>query len=102
MSMETDVAVVGGGVAGLTAANRAAQLGAARALVLEAGADAHYACNFPGSRPACSTSPTPIRFPIRTVLRKAIETDTEGHATPALADALATTAGRARCSGCAR
>ena len=42
--METDLAVVGAGVAGLTAANRAAQLGA-RVLVLEAGEDERYACN---------------------------------------------------------
>ncbi len=93
MSMETDVAVVGGGVAGLTAANRAAQLGA-RVLVLEAGADAHYACNSRIATGVLNVAHTdPLSDP--TVLRKAIETDTEGHATPALADALATTAGRA-------
>ena len=47
-----------------------------------------------GSRPAPSTSPTPIRIPNPALLRQAIEVDTEGHATPALADALAGTVGR--------
>lgn len=41
---ETDLAVVGAGFAGLTAANRAAQLGL-RVLVLERGASGDYPCN---------------------------------------------------------
>ncbi len=90
--METDVAVVGGGIAGLTAANRAAQLGA-RVLVLEAGEDEHYACNSRIATGVLNVAHTdPHSDPA--LLRKAIETDTEGHATPALADALATTVGR--------
>ena len=90
--METDVAVVGGGIAGLTAANQAAQLGA-RVLVLEAGEDEHYACNSRIATGVLNVAHTdPHSDPA--LLRKAIETDTEGHATPALADALATTVGR--------
>jgi len=42
--MHVDVAVIGGGIAGLTAANRAAQLGL-QAAVLEAGAEERYLCN---------------------------------------------------------
>jgi len=92
MSMETDVAVVGAGVAGLTAANRAAQLGA-RVLVLEAGEDEHYACNSRIATGVLNVAHTdPHSEPA--VLRNAIAVDTEGHATPALADALASTVGR--------
>ena len=43
-SREYDLVVVGGGLAGLTAANRAAQLGLTVA-VLEKGADDRYLCN---------------------------------------------------------
>jgi fumarate reductase flavoprotein subunit len=92
MSMETDLAVVGGGIAGLTAANRAAQLGA-RVLVLEAGEDERYACNSRIATGALNVAHTdPHSEPA--LLRRAIEADTEGHATPALADALAGTVGR--------
>jgi fumarate reductase flavoprotein subunit len=93
MSMETDLAVVGAGIAGLTAANRAAQLGA-RVLVLEAGEDEHYACNSRIATGVLNLAHTdPHSDPA--LLREAIAADTEGHATPALADALATTVGRA-------
>jgi fumarate reductase flavoprotein subunit len=93
MSLEADLAVVGGGVAGLTAANRAAELGA-RVLVLEKGTDEHYACN---SRIATGVLNVAHHDPHSdpAVLRQAIERDTEGYAAPALADALATNAGRA-------
>jgi fumarate reductase flavoprotein subunit len=93
MSMETDLAVVGAGIAGLTAANRAAQLGA-RVLVLEAGEDERYACNSRIATGVLNVAHTdPHSDPA--LLRKAIDVDTEGHAMPALADALATTVGRA-------
>jgi len=92
MSMETDLAVGGGGIAGLTAANRAAQLGA-RVLVLEAGEDEHYACNSRIATGVLNVAHTdPHSDPA--LLRQAIEVDTEGHAMPALADALAGTVGR--------
>jgi fumarate reductase flavoprotein subunit len=42
--MEYDLVVIGGGLAGLTAANRAAELGL-RLVVLERGADELYPCN---------------------------------------------------------
>ena len=42
--MTFDVAIIGGGFAGLTAANHAA-LGGARPVVLEAGTDNFYMCN---------------------------------------------------------
>ncbi len=43
-ALQFDVAVVGGGIAGLVAANRAAQLGL-RAVVLEQGSEERYLCN---------------------------------------------------------
>ena len=92
MSMETDLAVVGAGIAGLTAANRAAELGA-RVLVLEAGEGEHYACNSRIATGVLNVAHTdPHSDPA--LLRQAIALDTEGHATPALADALATNVGR--------
>ena len=41
---QSDVVVIGGGIAGLIAANRAAQLGL-RAIVLEQGTAEKYLCN---------------------------------------------------------
>jgi fumarate reductase flavoprotein subunit len=93
MSMEADLVVVGAGIAGLTAANRAAQLGA-RVLLLEKGEDEHYACNSRIATGVLNVAHTdPHSDPA--LLRQAIEADTEGYAVPALADALATTVGRA-------
>ncbi len=90
--MEADLAVVGAGVAGLTAANRAAELGS-RVLVLEKGEDEHYACNSRIATGVLNVAHTdPLSDPA--LLRRAIEADTEGYAAPALAEALATTAGR--------
>jgi fumarate reductase flavoprotein subunit len=43
-SRNPDIIVIGAGIAGLTAANRAAQLGL-RALVLEQGSADKYLCN---------------------------------------------------------
>src|SRR5579862_442294 len=92
MSMEADLVVVGGGIAGLTAANRAAELGR-RVLVIEKGEDEHYLCNSRIATGVLNVAHTdPHSDPA--VLRRAIEVDTEGHATPALADLLANTAGR--------
>ena len=42
----TDIVIVGGGIIGLTASNRAAQLGL-KALVLEKGSADKYLCNTP-------------------------------------------------------
>jgi fumarate reductase flavoprotein subunit len=92
MSITTDLAIVGAGVAGLTAANRAAELGC-RVVVLEKSADERYFCN---SRIATGVLNVAHHDPHSDpkVLRQAIELDTEGYAAPALADALAETAGK--------
>ena len=88
-----DVVVVGGGLAGMSAANRAAQLGL-RTVVLEAGADERYLCN---SRYTMGF--LHVAFTATTsdadVLRKAIETVTDSTARPDLAQALAGNVGRA-------
>src|SRR5215467_7538091 len=92
MSMEADLVVVGGGIAGLTAASRAAELGC-RALVVEKGDDERYLCNSRIATGVLNVAHTdPHSDPA--LLRRAIEVDTEGHAAPALADLLANTAGR--------
>jgi fumarate reductase flavoprotein subunit len=92
MSMEADLVVVGGGIAGLTAANRAAELGC-RVLVVEKGEEERYLCNSRIATGVLNVAHTdPHSDPA--VLRRAIEVDTEGHAAPALADLLANTAGR--------
>jgi fumarate reductase flavoprotein subunit len=93
MNIEADLAVVGAGMAGLTAANRAAALGC-RVVVLEKGEDDRYFCNSRIATGVLNVAHTdPHSEPA--VLRKAIDLDTEGYAAPALADALATTAPRA-------
>lgn len=90
---QADLVVVGGGVAGLTAANRAAELGC-RVLVLEQGTEARYPCNSRIATGVLNVAHTdPHSDPA--VLRQAIDFDTEGSAAPALADLLATNAGRA-------
>jgi fumarate reductase flavoprotein subunit len=89
--MQADLAVIGAGVAGLAAANRAAELGC-RVVVLEKG-DERYLCN---SRIATGVLNVAHHDPHSdpAVLRRAIDNDTEGYAAPALADALAQIAGR--------
>ncbi|MCZ7660344.1 MAG: FAD-dependent oxidoreductase [Xanthobacteraceae bacterium] len=88
-----DVIVVGGGLAGLTAANRATQLGL-RTAVLEAGADERYLCNT-----RYTMGFLHVAFNATTaeadVLRKAIEAATDGAARPDLAQAFAENVGRA-------
>src|SRR5262245_18124905 len=92
MTITADLAVVGAGIAGLTAANRASELGC-RVVVLEQSKDERYACN---SRIATGVLNVAHHDPHADpkVLRQAIELDTEGYAAPALADALAEVAGR--------
>src|SRR5882757_3634301 len=93
MNIEADLAVVGAGMAGLTAANRAVALGC-RVVVLEKGEDDCYYCNSRIATGVLNVAHTdPHSEPA--VLRKAIDLDTEGYAAPALADALAATAPRA-------
>jgi succinate dehydrogenase/fumarate reductase flavoprotein subunit len=92
MHITTDLVIVGAGIAGLAAGNRAAELGC-RVVVLEKGEDDRYPCNSRVATGALNVAHTdPHSDP--EVLRKAIDTDTEGYAAPALADALAAQAGR--------
>jgi len=89
---DCDVVVVGGGIAGLTAANRAAQQGL-KAVLLERGVDERYLCN-------TRYSGGVIHIAFRNVkdrpeeLMEAIQHATSGNADPALAKALASTCGR--------
>src|SRR5712692_3235749 len=92
MTITADLAVVGAGVAGLTAANRGAELGC-RVVVLEKSEDERYLCNSRIATGVLNVAHTdPHSDPA--VLRRAIDTDTEGYAAPALADALAAQSGR--------
>jgi fumarate reductase flavoprotein subunit len=88
-----DVVVVGGGIAGLSAANRAAQQGL-KVAVLERGTDERYLCNsrYSGGvlHIACQNAKDPAEK-----LMDVIKDATSGKADPDLARALATTAGRA-------
>src|SRR6476620_7229081 len=82
-----DVIIIGAGIAGLVAANRAAQLGK-RVVVLETGTEDKYLCN---SRYAYGT--IHINYSDlgqdEDVLMGKIETATEGHARKDLARAVA-------------
>ncbi|MEA2987793.1 MAG: fumarate reductase flavoprotein subunit [Alphaproteobacteria bacterium] len=92
MNSKADLVVVGAGIAGLAAANRAAALGC-RVVVLEQGADERYLCNSRVATGVLNVAHTdPHSDPA--VLRHAIALDTEGYAAPALADALAAQAAR--------
>ena len=88
---DCDMAVVGGGIAGLTAANRAVQQGL-KVVLLERGVDERYLCN-------TRYSGGVIHLAFRNVkdrpeeLMETIKQATSGNADPALAKALATTCG---------
>ena len=83
--MSYDLIVIGGGFAGLTAANRAAEL------VLEAGAEEFYACNSRYSTGALHVSFTPPRTD-PAVLYDVIQEKSDGTARPDLAEAIASRA----------
>jgi fumarate reductase flavoprotein subunit len=86
-----DLVVVGGGLAGLTAAIRAAELGLS-VLVLEAGEEDRYPCNSRITMGFINVAFHSIAAgPV--ALRRAIATATQGFAEPALAEALAANAG---------
>ncbi|OGA50265.1 MAG: hypothetical protein A3G24_17250 [Betaproteobacteria bacterium RIFCSPLOWO2_12_FULL_62_13] len=84
--LEYDLVSVGGGFAGMIAANRAAQLGL-RTAVIECGSDAAYRCNSRFSGGLMHVSYKDPALPREELLR-AITEITEGHASPALAQAI--------------
>ena len=88
-----DVVVVGGGLAGLTVANRVAERGL-RVSIIEQGETESYLCNSRIASGAFNLAHSdPTLEPA--VLRDAIMSDTEGAADPALAEAVAGIAGAA-------
>lgn len=92
MPAENDLIVMGGGIAGLSAATRACELGAA-VIVLEQGAEDSYPCNSRytgGAMHVCYRDPTSSPD----VLKRAIETATAGTARPDLIEAVSSNAGR--------
>ena len=91
--IDTDVVIVGGGLAGLTAGGRLAR-GGHRVTVVEAGTDDQYLCNSriaSGSYQLAHSDPTLDAA----TLRDAIMADTEGAADPELAAVVAAVAGEA-------
>ena len=88
-----DVVVVGGGIAGLSAANRAAQQGL-KVAVLERGADERYLCNSRYSGGVLHIAMHNAKDPAEKLL-DVIKHATSGKADPELSRALTTTAGRA-------
>jgi len=87
-----DVVVVGGGIAGLVAANRAAEQGM-RVALLERGTDEQYPCNTRYSGGIIHLAFHNVQDPPEKLL-EAIMDATDNTANPALANALATTSGR--------
>jgi fumarate reductase flavoprotein subunit len=84
--MSIDLLVIGGGFAGLTAANRSAELGL-KVLVLEAGSDALYRCNSRFSTGSVHVAfHTPTTDPAE--LYAAIIENSEGTARKDLAEAI--------------
>jgi fumarate reductase flavoprotein subunit len=92
MTTRSDVLVVGGGMAGIIAGARAAELGLA-VTVLEQGRDAHYACNARWSGGVLHVAYNDIKSPPAS-LQAVIERDTVGKADAAQARALAGNGGR--------
>jgi fumarate reductase flavoprotein subunit len=90
--VDADVIVIGGGIAGMVAANRAAQLGK-RAIVLERGAEELYQCNTRWSGGGIHVHYTDPQAS-KDQLRAVIDHSTDGFSKPELADALAEDAGR--------
>lgn len=88
-----DMVVVGGGMGGLTAANRAAQQGL-KVVLLERGADESYLCNSRYSGGIIHVAFRNVKDRPEALL-EAINDATAGKADPVLAAALASTCGRA-------
>ncbi|NKB19449.1 MAG: FAD-dependent oxidoreductase [Alphaproteobacteria bacterium] len=90
--MSFDLIIIGAGFAGLTVANRAAELGL-KPLVLEAGADELYRCNSRFSTGSCHVAfQTPWTEPA--VLSKSIIENTGGAAREDLAETIGINAAR--------
>jgi fumarate reductase flavoprotein subunit len=92
-SMQCDVVVVGAGLGGLSAANRAAELGL-EALVLERGIEQQYLCNSRFSGGILHIAQHNVEEPAEQLTR-VIEEATLGECDPELARALAQDARRA-------
>ena len=92
MSAAYDLVVIGGGIAGLTAAGRAAQAGL-RVAVLERGTDEAYPCNSRYSGGILHIAFHNIREPASALL-EVIDAATRGKAEPKLAKAFADNAAR--------
>lgn len=82
-----DLTVIGGGIAGLTAALRAVECGL-RTLILEQGSDERYPCNTRFSGGILHAAHCDVNRPAAE-LKEAIRAATFGSADPALADAVA-------------
>ena len=89
----SDVIVVGGGLAGMVTATRAAELGL-RATVLERGVDTDYLCNSRITSGVFHVASNNILLD-PAELRQTLDKVTRGHCNPDLADALAGNARRA-------
>ncbi len=88
-----DVVVIGGGIAGLSAASRAAQQGL-KVAVLERGNGPQYLCNSRYAGGVLHIAMHNAQDPAAKLI-EVIHSATDGKADPELARALATTAGRA-------
>ncbi|MDX2157901.1 MAG: FAD-binding protein [Hyphomicrobiaceae bacterium] len=88
----SDIVVVGGGMAGIVAGARAADLGLSVTL-LERGTDEHYACNARWSGGVLHVAYTDITSPPE-ALRAVIDRSTKSQADAAQAEAIAANAGR--------
>jgi fumarate reductase flavoprotein subunit len=92
MNTEYDVVIIGGGIAGLTAAGRVSQAGL-RVAVLERGTDEQYACNSRYSGGILHIAFHNIRESVPELV-EVINNATRGKADPALAKAFAGSAAR--------
>lgn len=92
-SSSFDLAVVGGGYAGLVAANRAAQLGL-KAVVLERGSEELYPCNSRYAGGVLHVSYHNVTDPVPEITQAIVDVG-EGWTKPALAVAMAGSAARA-------